>query len=490
MELRKDEQIILNIDGFIISQSIHNKNTAQSLFGIKNKNNLNIGHDDRTWVLERDIICDTCNRCVGCQTCNSCDGCVSTVGCNDKCQGCTGSCTGCASNCYESCFGDCYTCQDCQTGCTSCNACTAGCDGGCQTECYTCVNCDGCVGCDGDCVGCFGGCQESCQNCTACANCTACVSCQTGCQTGCFNIVNVTSTCIVGCQTTCQTCTGCDNNCYTSCTLCNGCTSSCQGGCQTGCQTGCTGSCQTCYDGCNGTCDSGDYASCVNCVNCDGCVGCQTSCVNCVGGQGSKIYDYYCYPGQGGGNTSGENTSCSGGGYDGEQDLSLNPPPPEWDGSADAWAKADRKTREEFLTAHGYEIRDHGVDTSENPGIPLKDLELQDENVKIIVDKDPDTGDIKYTYVDKDTGEVKGEVIKNGATGKYTGWSKKSDGTQLNHNYDTVDPNDGFASGKTEIIRPGEDYIIEIDTAKDGETTVIDPNSNKEVNVPPSAAGC
>ena len=38
MELKKDEQITLNIDGFIISQNIHNTNTAQSLFGIKNKN--------------------------------------------------------------------------------------------------------------------------------------------------------------------------------------------------------------------------------------------------------------------------------------------------------------------------------------------------------------------------------------------------------------------------------------------------------------------
>ena len=248
--------------------------------------------------------------------------------------------------------------------------------------------------------------------------------------------------------------------------MCVGCTSSCQDGCQ------------TCDGGCNGSCNSG-CTSCTSCIGCDGCVGDYT-----------KTYDYYCYPGQGGGNTSGANTSCSGGGYDGEQDLSLNPLPPEWDGSPDAWAKADRKTREEFLTAHGYEIKDHGVDTSEDPGIPLDQLELQDENVKLIVEKDSDTGDIKYTYVDKDTGEVKGEVTKNGATGEYTGWSKKSDGTQLNHNYDTVDPNDGFSSGKTEVIRPGEDYILEIDTAKDGETTVIDPNSNKEVNVPPSAAGC
>lgn len=279
MELQKDGQIILNIDGFIISQNLHNKATATSLFGITNKNNLNIGHDDRTWVLERDIICDTCNRCVGCQTCNSCNGCVSTVGCNDKCQGCTGSCTGCASNCYESCFGDCYTCQDCQTGCTSCNACTAGCDGGCQTECYACVSCDSCVGCDGDCVGCFGGCQESCQTCTGCASCTTCVSCQTGCQTGCFIVISPKpgTNCIVGCQAICQTCTGCDNNCYTGCTRCNGCTSGCTGGCQTGCQTGCTTACQMCT---GDTCDNCN--TCNNCTNYNGSCG-YVPCSPCVG---------------------------------------------------------------------------------------------------------------------------------------------------------------------------------------------------------------
>lgn len=272
--LKKNEQISINIDGFVISQNLHNKATATSLFGITNKDNLNIGHDDRTWVLEKDILCDACNRCVGCQTCNSCNGCVKTVGCNDHCQGCTGSCTGCADNCYETCYGTCYTCQDCQTGCTSCNACTSGCDGGCQTECYICVSCDGCIGCNGDCVGCFDSCQESCQTCTGCANCTDCVSCQPGCQTGCYSSIGCTSDleenkCTASCQLKCQTCTGCDNICYAGCTSCDGCTAGCQGGCQTGCQI-CTAGCQTCVS-CNGC------TSCDVCVNCVGCTSCVTS---------------------------------------------------------------------------------------------------------------------------------------------------------------------------------------------------------------------
>lgn len=79
--------------------------------------------------------------------------------------------------------------------------------------------------------------------------------------------------------------------------------------------------------------------------------------------------------------------------------------------------------------------------------------------MKLIVEKDPNTGDVKYKYVDKDTGEVKGEITKNGATGEYTGWSKGSDGLQYNHTYDKVDPNDGFANGKVEVIDPNLDYM-------------------------------
>lgn len=287
MELRKDEQITLNIDGFIISQNIHNTNTAQSLFGIKNKNDLNIGHDDRTWVLEQDIICDTCNRCVSCQTCNSCDGCVSTVGCNDRCQGCTGSCTGCASGCYESCFGDCYTCQDCQAGCTSCNSCTAGCDGGCQTECYACVNCDSCVGCN--LVMCRGdtGCQDGQNPSDDCINCTGCAGCYNNCNGSCVGCVgcDVVTGCIgcadgcnSACQTSCNACVGCTGGCQGSCQVCVGCTGGCQGGCQTGCQTGCTGctSCTGCNN-CNGTC-TGGCVGCQPCNDCFGCTGCVSGC--------------------------------------------------------------------------------------------------------------------------------------------------------------------------------------------------------------------
>lgn len=542
MELRKDEQLTLNIDGFIISQNLHNKATATSLFGITDKDNLNIGHDDRTWVLEKDIICDTCNNCVSCQTCNSCNGCVSTVGCQDSCQGCTGSCTGCADGCYETCFGDCYTCQDCQTGCTSCNACTAGCDGGCQTECYACVSCDGCVGCDGDCVGCFGGCQENCQTCTGCASCTACVSCQTGCQTGCnSNCVSCFDSrgggCTSKCQAKCQTCTGCDNNCYKGCTSCDGCTGSCQGGCQTGCQI-CTGGCQICVscngctscDGCNGCVGC---TSCASCTSCNGCVGCYgTVCDNCTGGcQGGcqsgcqtgcttgsycygnqcgpntgptpdpnpdpepeypegKKYDYYCHPGQGGGLTSGELNACSTGGYDGEKDLSLNPPPPEWEGSDEDWANADRETRENFLKENGYEIVDHGVDTSVDHALPLKVLGFdENDNVKVKVDKDPETGDIKYTYIDADTGEVKGEIVKNGETGEYTGWSQSNDGTSFTHDYDGVDPSDGFPTGgETTVHRSDEEWTSHVDVS-DGTTSTNDPNSGKEVNTDPSGQG-
>lgn len=92
--------------------------------------------------------------------------------------------------------------------------------------------------------------------------------------------------------------------------------------------------------------------------------------------------------------------------------------------------------------------------------------------------------------MDIDTGEIKGEIIKNGETGEYTGWSEGSDGTQYKHDYTEIDPTDGFPIGKTETIKPGTDYTIITDTSEDGESTTIDPNSGKEVNVPPSGAGC
>lgn len=64
----------------------------------------------------------------------------------------------------------------------------------------------------------------------------------------------------------------------------------------------------------------------------------------------------------------------------------------------------------------------------------------------------------------------------------------KSEG--LDSNYTEIDPTDGFPIGKTETIKPGTDYTIITDTSEDGESTTIDPNSGKEVNVPPSGAGC
>lgn len=92
--------------------------------------------------------------------------------------------------------------------------------------------------------------------------------------------------------------------------------------------------------------------------------------------------------------------------------------------------------------------------------------------------------------MDKDTGEVKGEITKSGETGEYTGWSESSDGTHYEHDYSDVDPTDGFASGTTTITRPGTDYYTTTDTAKEGETTATDTNSGKETSVAPSGAGC
>ena len=114
MELSKNRLVI---DGFVISENLHNNLTADTLFGITSKKDVHIGHDDKTWVLEGDIICDTCYNCDNCTSCVACTSCDDCTTCQ-TCQGCTGFCTSCASGCHNTCFGDCYTCQDCQTGCT------------------------------------------------------------------------------------------------------------------------------------------------------------------------------------------------------------------------------------------------------------------------------------------------------------------------------------------------------------------------------------
>ena len=405
--------------------------------------------------------------CVDCQT--SCTSCTTCDGFTSDCQG---SCqTGCQGSCVSSCQGSCQTGCDnnCQTGWTG------SCHGTCNSTCYgACTSCDGCTGfCQG---GCQTGCQASCTGCTS--GCTGCTSCNGGCQTcqGCTE-------CTAGCyDSTCQTC---NSNCYGSavdtCRPCDGCLTACAGGCDSTCYGGCTSGCDSgCTTGCDGGCTSGCQAGCT--TGCDG--GCQGSC---EGDTGHKTYDYYCYPGQG--NTSGENTSCSGGGYDGEADPDLNPPIPEYKGTKEQWSKLTRQEREAILKENGYEIKDHGVDTSEDPGIPLKELGLQNENVKLIVDKD-ENGNVKYTYVDKDTGEVKGEITKNAETGEYTGWSESSDGTHYEHDYDYGDPTDGFAEGTTTVQKPGTDYTTTTDTKNDGETTATDPNTGQDVPVDPSGAGC
>lgn len=527
MELKKDEQITLNIDGFIISQNIHNTNTAQSLFGIKNKNNLNIGHDNRTWILEQDIICDTCNRCVSCQTCNSCDGCVSTVGCNDRCQGCTGSCTGCASNCYESCFGDCYTCQDCQTGCTSCDSCTAGCDGGCQTKCYACVNCDGCVGCDNEqtCEPPLYNEKPTCRTCTSCAG----------------NDGSTDPECTSACQTSCNACDGCTGGCQGSCQVCDGCTSSCQAGCQSGCQTGCTGSCQNCDGGCNGSCNSG-CTSCTSCIGCDGCVGCTgctgcNSCNGCAssvcggctegcqggcqsGCQSGCTTGSYCYTNQCGSNTgscgsntgdsesgdegedtgkkewhsycvginnggynAGINNSCTGGGDDGAHSDC----PPEWleEGhTEDEWNNLDHNSQKEFAEAHGYEEVNHDP-PSDFVSTSLEDLqenikELEGKDIKVETSCDPETGKITQVIKDANTGEVLITSEQN-EDGSFD--YKRPDGSTVLEGVKTNDKGE-----ITEGTGYGEDG--KKTNLSDGSTTMEDPSSGKEVNVEPQGGGC
>lgn len=542
MELKKDEQITLNIDGFIISQNIHNTNTAQSLFGIKNKNDLNIGHDNRTWVLEQDIICDTCNKCVSCQTCNSCNGCVSTVGCNDRCQGCTGSCTGCASGCYESCFGDCYTCQDCQAGCTSCDSCTAGCNGGCQTECYACVNCDSCVGCDNVTIQCLGNtsCQDGQNPSDDCINCTGCAGCYNNCNGSCVGCVgcDVVTGCIgcadgcnSACQTSCNVCVGCTGGCQGPCQVCVGCTGGCQGGCQTGCQTGCTGctSCTGC-NGCNGVCTAGCVGcqpcngcfGCTSCVNgcqtdcqarvCGGCTGnCQAGCTSCYGactsvtspcsgntgpdpgddpgddpGHGNdetKTWKTYCQSTNTGGYNVGLNNSCTGGGDDGAHSDC----PPEWTDEGhteDEWNALDYDSQKDFATEHGYEEENHDP-PSDFVSPSLKDLiaqnpELKGKDIAVKTDCDPATGKITQTIVDKNTGEALLTAEQN-EDGSFD--YQRADGSNALEGV-KIDDNSNIDDGKGH----GEDG--KETNLSDGSTTMNDPNSGKEVGVPPQGAGC
>ncbi len=135
MELKED---LLKLDGFVISQTVNNKITSAALFGIEKKDDTHLGHDNITWAINGEVICNDCNMC------DSCQG-----SCHSSCQGsCTSSCQGCVG-----CFGGCTSdCQGCTTTCT--NACY-GCDS--CTECQTCVG-ENCNSCDGSCtsyVGCL-----------------------------------------------------------------------------------------------------------------------------------------------------------------------------------------------------------------------------------------------------------------------------------------------------------------------------------------------
>ena len=155
----------LEIDGFIISQNLHNTVTSLSLFGISKKNTTHLGHDDVKWAINSDIICNGCNICDSCQgSCHSsCQG-----GCTSKCQGCVGCHGGCTSGCNNGCYSGCTS--KC-VGCHSCNACQSCVGSNCNsvngactpsvTCLFTCENniakkCSGCF------ISCTGGCTSSC----------------------------------------------------------------------------------------------------------------------------------------------------------------------------------------------------------------------------------------------------------------------------------------------------------------------------------------
>lgn len=248
MIVQNDGKIIL--DGFLITQSLHNQITANSLFGIAKKDNSHLGHDSITWAINSDIICNDCNTCVDCQGL-----------CHSSCQG---SCTsGCNSNCYD-CQGCTTSCQGCNDGCTSryataCSGCTGGCtgsqasctpsvatdeDGKCKSglgckdlQCIVCTGCRSCAG-SGGCHGCVGGgggdysgeawYQPSCGQTWVCQHGTG-GSTDTGCNGNGQGCSSVTSP-----APCCENCTG-------SCQ--GGCTTSCQGGCTSNCTAGCTTSC-------------------------------------------------------------------------------------------------------------------------------------------------------------------------------------------------------------------------------------------------------
>lgn len=210
----------LEIDGFIISQSLHNTVNSLSLFGISKKDNAHLGHDDIKWAINSDIICN------GCNICDSCQG-----DCHSSCQGtCTSGCQGsCHSSCQGGCTNGCQGCVGCYGGCTS--GCNNGCYSGCTSKCVGCHSCNECQSCVGaNCNSVNGMCHPS----VAClvSKCTSCYMEATGCGGGCTgscqqststpaNITNPTITPVsiesfscscYGCQNTVSGGNGCNAN--------------------------------------------------------------------------------------------------------------------------------------------------------------------------------------------------------------------------------------------------------------------------------------
>ena len=476
MELSKNKLVI---DGFIISESLHNTLTASSLFGITSKDTRHIGHDSKTWLFESDIAhagCANCNECTSCVACTSCDNCT---GCQ-SCQGCTGFCTSCASGCYSACFGNCYVCQDCTTGCTSCDGCTTNCTTGCNTPCYSCVSCQNCntvcQGCDDCTTGCTGRCQAACQ-----------AICQNGCTTGCVDICQ--TTCQTICQTTCQT----------------GCTTECQAGCTTECHSGCTTNCNSCTD----------CASCTNCVGCDSCTDC-THCTNCTGCDGNcqnippvpppppppdpekPKYIYDCKDVQTGGYEANITNSCTDGGNSTEYDLSVNPPPPGV--SPEKWLAMTQDERISTLREAGIEV----IFTYRDPKCPptpaLKNLGLENANkngekpkVKtgaVITGKD---GKTRVPYYDAKTGKKLGELTYDPETGEWNGDIENPVTGEKTIIKNAKDDGQGnFTSGTKETQK--SDGSINGGPANPSDTTIqpwyTPPKTPDSPNPPPRPGGC
>lgn len=212
MKSNSSKQVI--IDGFVITQSTHNTITASEIFGITKKDNTHLGHDDITWIVKSDVICNDCNSCNGCQgSCHSsCQG-SCTSGCNSSCYSCQGSCTsscqGCTSRCQNT--NGCSSCNSCQTcvgvACNSCN-------GQCTSIVYCHPNIYTCQGCHNRCVGVAGK-----ASCSSCNSCTSCVTCQSDTQQTAPvvpvknppNVKEIVCDCY-GCQNTVSGGNGCGNN--------------------------------------------------------------------------------------------------------------------------------------------------------------------------------------------------------------------------------------------------------------------------------------